>query len=360
MKRRALAATVLALAACRPAPPLATDPTPAVAIPMPGPARARGESAAVANAACESCHLDIAAEWRASLHRHAQTEPTYQRAFAIEPLPFCQGCHAPEADPTGPVSPALADLGVGCVTCHDTGAGILAAPAFSAPASAPSRAPHPVARDARFASNGGCAGCHEFRFPGVRDTLTPAPGELMQSTAREHAASAHAATSCASCHMPLAGDPRRPHRSHAFGASRDPALIRSAVRVTATRPAPHRLRLELTPTGLGHAFPTGDLFRRLEIVADVVGPDAMLLGTASRYLTRHFEGPRRQLRADDRVGLAAASPSIIELDLGAAAEHRPIAWRVAYQRVAHPRSVDERDALVDGEIEIAQGIEEAR
>jgi hypothetical protein len=353
--RSALAVALLAISACSRA-PVAPERAPARPIAMPGPARARGEEIARANAACESCHPDIAAEWRASLHRRAHVEPAYQRAFAIEPLPFCQGCHAPEAAPDRAVPPALADLGVGCVTCHDTGAGVLAGDSSIA-----HHAPHAVVRDARFASSDGCAGCHEFRFPGARGADA---ASFMQTTAREHANSAHAATRCAECHMPLAGDPRHPQRSHAFGASRDPASIRRAVRVTAARTGPRRLRVELAPAWVGHAFPTGDLFRRVEIVAEVLGPEMLVSSSASRYLTRHFELPAhvggyRRLVADDRVGALGSAPIVVELDLGEAADHRPIAWRVAYQRVAHPRSIDARDALLDGEIEIAKGIEEA-
>src|SRR6185436_5578534 len=101
---------------------------------MPGPftlARAallHGEAPA-RNAACEGCHADVAAEHRGSLHQRSQEDPAYQRAFSREPRPFCQRCHAPEADPLSPVPPELAALGTGCVTCHLTGdAGVLAAP----------------------------------------------------------------------------------------------------------------------------------------------------------------------------------------------------------------------------------------
>ncbi len=327
---------------------------------MPTPARARGAQAVAANAACEGCHPDVAREWRGSLHQRAQVEATYQRAFAIEPLPFCQSCHAPEADPEGAVSPAVADLGVGCVTCHDTGGGVLSARVGGGPVAAP----HPVARDARFAGGGACEGCHEFRFPGAAPVPGGPAGDFMQTTMREHAGSARAGTRCAECHLPRVGAPGREHRSHAFGASRDAETVRRAVAVSVTRPAPRRLRIELRPAWLGHAFPTGDLFRRLEVSAEAVGPDAMVLDGQTRYLTRHFDVTghtpgRRRLLADDWVGVAGAEASVVELTLGEAAEGRPIAWRVAYQRVAHPRSVDERDAEIDGEIEIARGMEEA-
>ena len=55
----------------------------------------------------------------------------------------------------------------------------------------------------------------------------------MQKTVTEHRASAHAATSCATCHMPFVGDGVGRHRSHAFGASRSPAMIQRSLAVTA-------------------------------------------------------------------------------------------------------------------------------
>src|SRR5262245_3846410 len=69
---------------------------------LPGPApreRAEGYDAGVENARCEGCHADVAAEWRGSMHQRAWTDPVFLAAYALEPLSFCRGCHAPEADP---------------------------------------------------------------------------------------------------------------------------------------------------------------------------------------------------------------------------------------------------------------------
>ena len=68
---------------------------------LPGPApraRPHGADVASANAACEKCHADIAAEWRGSMHQQAWIDPVFQEAYDIGPLAFCRGCHAPEAD----------------------------------------------------------------------------------------------------------------------------------------------------------------------------------------------------------------------------------------------------------------------
>lgn len=310
--------------------------------PMPGPGAARGLPAAQINAGCEGCHADEAAEWRGSLHQLAHLDESYQRAFAIEPMAFCQSCHAPEADPEGIVDEPIAAIGVGCVTCHQIEGGVLA----GAHARSEKLSPHPLVRSAAFADRAGCATCHEFAFPGI-------PGrerQLMQSTLSEGAASPLPGARCESCHMPREGD----HASHRFNVARDPEAVRGAVTVSVERTGTS-VRITLAPKSIGHAFPTGDLFRRLELSAEVVGADQAVLAEERRYLARHFgevrgSGQTRALLGDDRVGLHGADPSRVELTLGPRAKDRPIAVRVAYQRVAHPRGIDESTAVVDDEI----------
>jgi hypothetical protein len=316
---------------------------------MPGPGRARGVEALRVNRACEGCHRDAAREWRESLHGAAHTDPVYQRAFAREPLAFCQSCHAPEAPlDEAPASDVLA-LGVGCVTCHVTDGAVLAAPRAGPGGET---APHPVLREARFASAGACASCHEFAFPDSRPRSEPL---LMQSTLSEHRASEFAATSCAECHMPRDGQ----RRSHRFRASRDAAFVRSALDVTATRLGDGRVELALAPKRIGHAFPTGDLFRRLALEVEAVGPEQQVVAERTRYLARHFRREpsggaleRVHLLADDRVTRGTR----LVLDLGSEARALPIAWRVAYQRVEHPAGVGARDAVVEGEIVLSDGL----
>jgi hypothetical protein len=327
---------------------------------LPGPAP-RGRSVEVAlalNGACEGCHAQIAAEWRESLHARSHTDAVYQRAFALEPLQFCQACHAPEADPALPVPEAAAKLGVGCVTCHVVAGELLAAPPRSAargPGSAAKAAPHPVLGDARLGGSAACAGCHEFEFPDRTARKLP---ELMQSTVSEHARSADRDRACASCHMPAVEPGGVPHRSHAFLGGHDTGLVKSAVVVKAEREG-EVARITITPRELGHAFPTGDLFRRLEVSAEAVGSERQVVASQRRYLMRHWQrlpGPfgvvLRHATEDDRP---LDAELVVELALGTKALNLPIAWRVAYQRVEHPRSDSEQDSSVEGEIEIAAG-----
>jgi hypothetical protein len=253
------------------------------------------------------------------------------------------------------VPESTASIGVACVTCHVLGNDIVGSPRLDPPEVRAAATAHPVLRDARFASTAACASCHEFEFPDGSARSLP---ELMQSTLNEHARSAERDRSCASCHMPVVAARAGNHRSHVFAGGRDAALVQSALAVTAER-SPKGVRLSLTPRQVGHAFPTGDLFRRLEVSAEVVGPEWQVLASAHRYLSRHwarqpspFGVVLRKAVSDDRP-LAATIE--VELELGVAAASKEIGWRVAYQRVAHPRSDLEQDSVVEGEIEIASG-----
>jgi hypothetical protein len=318
---------------------------------MPGPApRGHAFDASARNAACEGCHVEIAAEWRSSQHHRATTDAFYQRALAVEPLAFCRGCHAPEADPSRVDPGGAGALGVGCVTCHVSGDSVLAAPAGTVTA----RPRHPVLRDARFGGDDACAGCHDFAFPGGEHGLA----DRMQATVHEHLQSTNASTSCAACHMPGTGGPGTRHLRHDFTV--DSSLLRAAVTVTAARTGPRTLRVTLVPTRAGHAMPTGDLFRRLEVRGEAVGVDFSLVASATRYLTRHWRttqdalGAHRTVASDDRLQPSGAAVAV-DLDLGPSAPGFAFSWRVAYQRVEHPRSESESESLVGDEVVLGEG-----
>ncbi len=334
---------------------------PASAAPMPGPAPPpRTGDRVAAQAGCVACHPDVAREWAASLHRMSASDEPYRAAFAREPLPFCRKCHVPEAMPQEPASKWAAEVGVGCVTCHVTGrGGVLSTHGDKA-------SPHPLRVAPEFAGPAACAGCHEFGFPGAR--VLPRPDD-MQETVREHAASWARDYACADCHMPWVDDGAgRGHRSHQFVASRDPEMLARAVGVAARRIGPTEVELTLTPGAAGHAFPTGDLFRRLELRVWVLGVDGPHK-PQRRHLGRQFAGgahsgvmSREQL-ADTRVH---AEPVILRFDL----THGPtpptpicedltrssVAWELRYQRVAFPDAYRAGGAKLDGEVIVAHGI----
>lgn len=301
---------------------------------------------AAQNAACEACHPAEAAQWRASLHRDSFTNEAFQRSFAREPSPFCQACHAPHADPELPPPAWAAVNGISCVTCHLVAGAVRAVP--TPRSSSPS--PHPLARSAEFAGSQACAGCHEFDFP--RSRRFP-PGRKMQATLAEHAGSEHTRSSCADCHMSALG--AGAGRDHRFDVSRNVPLLRAALTASARRLGPDRVALELAPVAVGHALPTGDLFRRLELRIDARGPDGARRAGTTRYLARHFSppSPRRPdpLAPDDRL----TGPASFEmLAQGARAEHT-ISWQVIYQRVDHRDAKAPELSSLAGEVVLASG-----
>jgi hypothetical protein len=311
---------------------------------LPGPAPqlrrdAFANAAAVArNAACIACHVEEASEWRTSRHAASFENGAFQRALAREApsmQPFCRGCHAPEADPASVPSAALRHVGVGCVTCHEPLGPVVSAPR---PGASPN-APHAVVRDPAFATTAACGRCHEFRLPSFG----------FQRTVTEHAGSGDA-RACADCHMPREGA----RKSHAFPGGYDEPRVRGAASITASRRGGD-VRVRIAPRDVGHAFPTGDHFRRLSIVVEAIGADGAVVATRRELLSRHFEGGFGRLVevGDDRPFVA---PRDVDLDLGAAALSLPVRYRVTYERVEHlGEGRSEATADVGGSVELAHG-----
>ncbi len=347
-----------------PAVPAASAPLAAPTVPTTPAAQDPSTLAAAQNSACEDCHRDIAAEWRGSLHHASWDDPVFLTAYTIEPIAFCRGCHVPEADPHDETPPEPARrLGIGCVTCHvRDGAivGVRALPATTAaqspvspaspaspaspvsstsPASSDAKWPsgerHAVTGDAAFGTQMACARCHEFDFPEPQEAL-------MQSTMAEHAASRTPGTPCRDCHMPLvAGQGTTPHRSHDFRVIGNVPLLRTALTASASRSAedPDTILVSLAADRVGHAFPTGDMFRRLEVRARISDDDgAPALAAPPVVLARTFlmmPGPKgvlRQQTGDDRLP-SSGEPREVEMVFPSPTSGRAVRWEVAYQRM---------------------------
>lgn len=285
-----------------------------------------------ANRGCEGCHVEIAREWQSSRHRESATNEAFLAAFRGEPDPFCWDCHAPEARGDSGADSVRSRHGVACVTCHLD--------------------PHGEKPSASRV----CAGCHEFAFPSTARERA----EMMQTTVSEHARSAFAGQSCSDCHMPRVGADQ--HRSHALAATRDPAAQRRAIDVSAQRSG-GGLRLRIAPRGVGHAFPTGDLFRRLSVLVEALDA-GRVVRRERRYLARHFlhrlqaDGvPRREEVADDRPGASPddAGATVVDVDFQDAGVGRRLRWQVAYERVDHLQGDSEDGATVREAVVLAAG-----
>lgn len=329
---------------------------------LPGPApQPRGYALLDKSEECAECHPAIAAEWRASYHKSAFSDPAYQRALHREPTAFCRRCHAPEAPPAAPPGKAAASHGVTCVTCHmpergdEVVTGITHKDKDHTQAgAATSPLVHRLRRDPRWSSDDACLRCHEFQFPDGRNRRRP---EYMQLTIREHRDSRFASESCVDCHMPKQADG---HRSHRFLSAHDEATLRAALHTTASV-KDGRFLLRLEPAHVGHAFPTGDLFRRL--VVDVQATDARqaTIYSARRELMRRFESEEQ--RPGTRVRVCAADSrlfGVTALQFPIAASAQAVQYKVRYQRVAFPLDHRGGPAIIDGEVELAAGVVPAR
>ena len=360
----ACVAFLSALASCGQTPPLNGSPLPslvstaAAVLRPPGPApQKRTLDVVAANAACEGCHQEIALEWRGSLHREAFTDPMFQAQFELEPFPFCSSCHAPEAEVGVPVAGATvasaeAELGVGCITCHVPEDQLLAAdqaPGLLA-------APHPIVRTTLLQQAAACAGCHEFAFPDQGARSHPL---LMQSTVQEHTRERDGG--CNDCHMlRVEGQGGRTHRDHRFAASRDETLVRSAVRFDPPQLEAGVFRWRLLRGETSHAFPTGDLFRRLRLEVELFA-EGELRWRQERVFTRSFgferkpnHLPQRVERADTRL-FVNADEALIEVPLRSPLMGDRLRYRLLYERVADPRIQRDGAPLIEGTITVAEG-----
>ena len=267
-------------------------------------------------------------------------------AYAIEPIAFCRGCHAPEADPAQTPPEGARRLGVGCVTCHVQGGEIIGRHTVAARVGV-----HAVVADARATTSAACERCHQFAFP----VPQRAP---MQGTFDEHRASPHAAESCESCHMPQRIDePGPPHHSHDFRVLGDTARLRSALTARASRADDRVVSLSIAAARVGHAFPTGDLFRRLEVRARAVDDHGEPVATAIPVVgaRRVGRGPSERIQiGDDRLP-ASGEARQIDLVFAEPVSSREVRWTIVYQRMdASMARAFGVDAAAD-EVVVAEG-----
>jgi hypothetical protein len=320
-----------------------------------------------------SCHQAIGAEWKASLHRDAWNDPVFGKAYELEPVAFCRGCHAPEANPQGQPSAAARRDGVSCTTCHvETGQvqGVGQAMArWTAAAGSGAKSPHAFRPTPALGTEAACVACHQFDFPAQARQLSPSP---MQDTVAEWRASSLASVSCQECHMRPVGEGEQRHKSHQFRVIGDVSLLREAVVAKASRGPDDRVSVELTAGRVGHAFPTGDMFRRLQVRASAVDAQGRVVAEALPVeLARVFRDLPRDPDAaahgdltnqrvevrDTRLGPPGTkgATKTAELRVRGAGAHA-IRWEVAYQRMMHPLAESFGVNPLEDEVVLASGV----
>ena len=215
-------------------------------------------------AECGSCHQQEYQDWRGSMHQRAWLDPLVHREMGGHERAYCRDCH----NPTG-----AASEGISCVDCHVQD-GFLLATGTSAEAE---RA-HAIQVDPDFGGAATCEGCHQFHFPNSDQVarLRYDPIEWLQDTHGEWRGSQAAlrGEDCAHC-----------HGVHGLRGLGDPELLREGLEIYARRVGQDAIIVRLTAGHIGHDFPTGDMFRQLEVAAwDSANPEARDV----RYLGRTF------------------------------------------------------------------------
>ena len=120
---------------------------------------------------------------------------------------------------------------------------------------------------------------------------------------------------------------------------------------------PGTARIELGQRRPGHGFPTGDLFRRLQVGVEASDAAGKVTGRAARYLSRQLViasgSPERQLVGDDRV---FDDPRLVELSISPPPPGGRLAFWVTLQRVATTGTgQDPEAAVVESEVLIHRG-----
>lgn len=209
---------------------------------------------------CRVCHTRIYDEWAQSTHARAFDSPVFQQKWKEKgQRQSCLTCHTPEAVfETGlGMRPAIRKdfkgEGVSCISCHRQGSRMVG-PHDTWDAA------HPTARDEAIRGVGMCASCHDK--PCECQGIDGAGGQLHSYLHSPQAAR----ETCQSCHMPAIFAPTvelvRPHyparrgRSHLMEASRDPEVLRLAMRLE-SRMSGRQLEVSLTNEASGHLLPGG-------------------------------------------------------------------------------------------------------
>jgi hypothetical protein len=270
---------------------------------------------------CGSCHAEVYADWQTTRHRAAWDNAVFLDGLRREPLARCVHCHAPLVEQKREVGPlrgrpfspssssSLVHEGVTCAVCHVRDGRVLTTRPVRPDAATPM---HDVVIEPALKDPAFCASCHQFGFSGS--------DVLMQGTWSEWRAFADAGGqgTCQGCHMPGG--------RHLFRGAWDRDLLRDSLVVDVDRGA-DGLALVLRSRGVGHHFPTGDLFRHLTVeVSDVdrAGFDDDGAFVAVFRVGRTFGGEGLDKRVVEDTSLVPGEPRRVPLPPSTRR------WRVRY------------------------------
>lgn len=262
---------------------------------------------------CGRCHKTAYTNWKQSRHRDAHTNEIYRHSFSLEPMQWCENCHAPLRD-EGKLY--LKEEGISCNVCHVRNGAIIS----SRIPERKDRLYHEYETVPDFGTAKLCESCHQFNFPTLNSLSSHANrieySELnMQGTFDEWAKSSVAEESnCIDCH--LAPNTKR---SHLFPGGHTISELKKSFIIEAEYVGPRTISVRILSLGIGHAFPTGDLFRALRLqVKSVSGR------TKEEFLLRKLYRNKTKEEKD-----SSSSPRILESDtrIPAPSEGNQSGWR---------------------------------
>lgn len=211
---------------------------------------------------CRSCHKEIYKEWYKSRHRAAYTNGLFQKAYAKERMDWCVNCHSPVLISDRSRDELDAE-GISCTVCHIREGKILSGKLSG------KMTEHSFQKSKSITGSEFCSNCHQFNFPSRSSTgdMIHYSKQPMQNTYQEWQNSYFQdKKNCQDCHMPVREDSEgRHYKSHTFPGGHDAEYLKKSFSVELNRLENGIWDLVLTGKSIGHAFPTGDLFRNLEI-----------------------------------------------------------------------------------------------
>lgn len=305
--------------------------------PAPPPAHinAKGYTSATV---CGSCHVDIYASWKNSLHAFSLSDPIFDAAY-MQALKekgdaarrLCLRCHAPLTQGNGDfdLRQAVTREGVSCDFCHTLTAVHLdnAEKPYSMEVGLVKRSVlrkaaspvHEVAYSQLHATAELCGGCHNYTGPG---------GVPIMSTYDEWKRGPYAAEgiTCQSCHMATSTgrvvSPSVAERTageiHLHDLVHDAEQLRHAVTVAITRTVRRGDGLEvdvhIANVGSGHAIPTGIPSR--EVVLSVTAEVGRRVMTAERRYRKVLADKNDHVLGSDHETLLYAAKVVSDTRLG--------------------------------------------
>ncbi|MFY0531589.1 multiheme c-type cytochrome [Nannocystis pusilla] len=316
---------------------------------MPGPApHPAGVRLELDNDACEACHEVEAAQWRGSQHQTAYTEREFQRALAHEPMPFCRGCHAPEADPR--LRPAAGLPRSGSAASAATSSATQSSPPraptslrltrCAATLASPPRPPAPTATNSASPTTAGAP--VPKRCSGPSPSTPPPPGRHhLQRLSHARPRRGPQPRLRRLARRPLL--PRRPDRR---GDAPRPRPHRAPDRRPPRRRRPRRPHRRPVPPPRGRSAPRR---RRRSPPVDHRLPRPPLRARVVR------RPPLRVERSDDRPH-PGEPPRVLRFQLDPGDRAHPVAWEVHFERVESLFQEREDRAVVVGAITVAAGV----